>query len=177
MEIELEKIFGFSQTELTGNRIGNLSSRQIVFLQNQFKRENFWRKISFFAFILPLFLIFGIAIYQIGLDFKQNYQPLLAFGVVLFIVLSIFFFFVFLGKMRSDLSSKKISMVKGFPKKLAKVMPRKSLGIRYYVEIEGVRFQMDSKKKFEAIVESHTYQIYFVKHPPTQIILSLEVLK
>jgi hypothetical protein len=109
---------------------------------------------------------------EFDFDLNKHFEVSLAFLGVLLIIWLIFLFFYFLGDFRSDLKSGKISAVEGFATLKQKKLPR-GLGTAFFVTIGKVKFQIDTKKQSEAIQTNIKYRFFYIKYPPTQIILSI----
>lgn len=172
MPDELENAFDFDASELLLNQNGRLSEKQIEFLSRYRRTSRFFGRLAFAVIIGSIALIALLGLYQAGFDIKNNFYPALAVGGVFAFGFLLFLFFYLLGEIRSDLKSGKISAVEGCVEQREKKLPRQ-LGTAYFVKIGKVKFQLENKAKYKTIRPNACYRIFYIKHPPTHIILSV----
>lgn len=173
MREDLEKVFDFDPSDLIMNQNGRLSEKQIRLISVYQQMGKFFGRMAFVVMLLSFGLIGFITFYNIGIDLEKNPAPIAAFAAVFSLGMLLFIFSMLLGKLRPDLKSGKISTAEGFAEKNEKKM-RRHLGTAYFVKIGKVKFQVDEKTKYQAIQPNGYYRFFYIKNPPTQIILSVE---
>lgn len=172
MNSELEKVFDFNESDLLINQDGQLSEKQFRIISQYRRRNRRFGRLALIATFLSIGGISFITLYNIGIDWQKNPEPVIAFAVFFSIGMLIAIFSLLIGKLRSDLKSGKISTAEGFAeKKEKKIKP--NFPTAYYMIIGKVQFQLDEKAKYQAIEPNIHYRIFYVKHPPTHIILSV----
>jgi hypothetical protein len=172
MSEELEKVFDFNESDLLMNQDGKLSEKQFRLI-SQYRRMN--RIFGWLALIVMFISISGIsfiALYITGVNLQNNPEVFIAYALLLSVGMLIVIFFMLLGKLRSDLKSGKISIVEGFAGKKEKKI-RRNFPRAYYMTVGRVRFQLDGREKYQSIEPNIHYRIFYIKHPPTHIILSV----
>lgn len=172
MRSDLEKIFNFDEADLLINQNGQLSEKQLRMISDYRQTGKFFGRLAFIVMFVSIGGLCFIALYHIGIDWQNNPEPIIAYAVFFSVSFLIFIFSILLGKLRSDLKSGEISTVAGFAEKKEKEISRR-LGTAYYVTIGNVKFQLDGIAKYRAIESNITYRVFYIKHPPTHIILSI----
>lgn len=172
MSDKLEKAFEFDESDILLNQNGRLSEKQLELILQTRRIGKIGGRLAFAAMFTSIGAITMIGLYNVGFDLKNKPEPALIFIAFFCLASLIFLFFFWLGKVRSDLKSGKISTVEGFARHKQKKLPR-SLGTAFYVTIGNVKFQVVSKAQYEAIKPDVNYRLFYIKHPPTQIILSV----
>lgn len=168
----LEKVFDFDESDILLNQNGRLSEKQLKLIVQTRRIAKIGGRSAFAAIFISIGAITVIGLYNVGYDLKNNPAPTIAIITFFCVAALVFLFFFWLGKARSDLKSGKISMVEGFARYRQKKLPR-SLGTAFYVTIGNVKFQVVTKAQYEAIKPDTKYRFFYIKHPPTQIILSV----
>lgn len=172
MSDKLEMVFDFDESDLLLNQDGRLSEKQLKLIEQTRRIGKIGGRFAFAAMFISIGGITAVGLYNVGFDLKNNPAPALIFIAFFCVVSLVFLFFFWLGKVRSELKSGKISSVVGFARHKQKKLPR-SLGTAFYVTIGKVKFQVATKAQYEAIKPDVNYRFFYIKHPPTQIILSV----
>lgn len=172
MTPELKKAFDFDESDLRLNKRHQISEKQLKLLSGYRRMYGFFGKLALVVFLISLGSISLIALYNIGIDLTKNPVPVIALIAFFSIGMLLFLFFLALGNIRSDLKSGKISQVEGIAEHQKKKMPRR-LGTAYFVTVGQVRFQLDTAAKYKALDAQSRYRIFYIKHPPAHIILSI----
>ena len=172
MSDELEKVFDFNKSDLLMNQDGRLSEKHFRMISQYRRMSGFFGRLALIITFLSIGGISFIALYNIGIDLQKNPEPVVAYAVFFSVSMLIVGFFILLGKLRSDLKSGKISTVEGFAEKKEKKI-KYNFPMAYYITIGKVRFQLDGREKYRAIEPNIHYRIFYIKHPPTHIILSV----
>jgi hypothetical protein len=168
----LEKVFDFDESDILLNQNGRLSEKQLKLILQTRRIGKIGGRLAFAAIFISIGAVTMIGLYNVGFDLKNNPGPALAFIAFFCVAAFVFLSFFWLGRVRSDLKSGKISTVEGFARHRKKKLPR-GLGTAFYVTIGNVKFQVATKAQYEAIKPNINYRFFYIKHPPTQIILSV----
>jgi hypothetical protein len=172
MRDDLEKVFNFEESDLLMNQNGQLSEKQFRMISQYRKISRSFGQLALIVMFLSIGGISFITLYNIGIDLQKNPEPVIAYGFFFSAGMLIVIFFMLLGKFRSHLKSGTISTVEGFAEKKEKKIKR-NFPMAYYMTVGHVQFQLDERAKYHAIDTNIHYRIFYIKHPPTHIILSI----
>lgn len=173
MRSDLERVFDFNEADLSLNRNGRVSEKQAELISQHRRIRRFGGRIAAVFFFVSIVSIFLIPLYFIGSKQLRKHPEIAIIYVAVFLFcLALFVFFTLLGNLRSDLKSGKISEIEGIAEKWEKKISR-NLGKAYYLKIGNEKFQLDEKAKYQAFESNVYYRIFYVRHSPTHIILSV----
>jgi len=164
--------FTFSEEDLAANRQGLLTDRQRQMVADQVRLARVSSVLALLSVLGSILVFVGMAVLTEQGSIPPQAIPYLAgTGLILICIAGIF---IFIGLRRlHTLRAEKISIATG-PLRLTTKRFQHGRWTGYYATIDAIRFQLASKRQFEALNEDSTYQIYFLHYPPTHLILSLE---
>lgn len=166
----LKKAFDFDESDVLLNQNGQLSEKQIELISVIQRIYKIGGRVAFVVMFISIGLVTLIPLYAVGFEYLKKY-PEMAWGLLALFSISwsLFLFSCLLGKLRSDLKSRKISMVEGFAEHRTKMYRRWRA---YYVTIGEVKFQVDTPAKYKAFKPNIYYRVFYIRHL-THIILSV----
>ncbi|MCK5115868.1 MAG: hypothetical protein KAR44_04665 [Candidatus Aegiribacteria sp.] len=170
----IRNAFAFSIEDLQANENGLLTEKQEDLLHNYSISYGCGTRAAFIAIGLTL-VIMSVVLLLVAepgsAGFRQAMPYFAGTGAVF---LLIFVFFLYLGKVRSrDLHSGSISTLEGEIRTWTKEFPT---GTSFYMELGGTRFQLHTSEQMDALSTCSFYRIYYIRNPPTHVILSLRVI-
>lgn len=171
MHNDLERVFDFDEADILLNQNNQLSGKQSKLVSEYARINKLGGRISFFVMFISMSLLIVIPLYAVGIDYLKKY-PEMAYGfIAVFLIGWLLYISSYVrGKRRSDIKSRRISVVEGFPAhKIKKVRQWNA----YYLIIDEVKFQVESTAKYKAIKPDVCYRIFYIKYSPTHIILSI----
>ena len=172
--MSLESVFDFTVGDLASNAKGQLTPRQEELLKSYRKISGYGTIVAFIAVIGSIGALGAIIFFNSDIESPLPPDAVLAIGGVFGLAIVIFLFFWLLGIYRARyVRTPKVFDVIGEARPHLK---KRQYHIEYYVSIDKVRFQMQSKKQYDAIQANQTYRVYYIHYPPTHIILSIEPL-
>lgn len=168
---KLENAFDFDETDILLNQKGQLSEKQNKLISEYERINRFGGRLSLVVMVITTTLFGAIAFYAMGIAHLRThpgaaYSYMAAFSIMwLLYLVSILW-----GKMRSDVKSRRISSVEGTTERKTKKVRQWTA---YYVTVDGVKFQIATKAQYNAFKPNVYYRIFYIKYPPTHIILSV----
>ena len=172
---QLKQAFAFSAEELTANQQGLLTTRQKRMVAEQIRRARTSSWLAMLAVFGSLLIFVGLAFFREQGPIPPQAIPFLAGTAVA--LLSIVGVFTFIGFRRlRTLQREKISVAEGRVQLTTKSF-RHGRWTGYYATIDDLRFQLPTKRQFEALTDGHRYRIYFLYYLPTHLILSVEEIR
>ena len=164
--------FTFSEEDLAANGQGLLTDRQRRLVADQIRLAYISSILAGLSVLGSILVFVGMAVFAEQGPIPPQAIPYLAgTSVILLFIVGVF---IFIGLRRLDtLRAEQISIATG-PIHLTTKRFRHGRWIGYYAAINSIRFQLTSKRQFDALNEDTTYQIYFLHYPPTHLILSLK---
>lgn len=176
---KLAQAFDFTPADLQANRNGLLAPPQEKRLIQTRQIRGCGQRAAHLALGGTILVFVGVILFaSLNSPGFQPALPYLLFGVTLFA--GIFLAALILGAIRSqDLKTGRISVAEGeaagFSTKDIKSKSGRVLGTAYFVNIGRTRFRLATPAQFETFQPGRNYRIFYIKDPPTHIILSAEI--
>ncbi len=170
----ISNAFAFSIKDLQANENDLLTKNQEDILHNYNTSRGCGTRAASLAIGLTIVIMFGVLLSVTDPGSPGFRQAMPYFAGTGMVFLLIFIFFVYLSKVRSrDLYSRSISTLEGEIRTWTKEYPT---GTGFFMELEGTRFQLQSKEQMDALSTCSFYRIYFIRNPPVHVILSIRIL-
>lgn len=162
--------FDFTEEDLLANRAGRLSNQQNERLDEYLSVA---KKRSRFALIVgvgSVLIMFGIAFFVEPDQFPQA-LPYLSIAAALYLVIFLAFMIVDFNRLRR-LDAREVQTVEGVAQLSSKKLKHGRWTV-YYVVVDKIQFQIH-RDQFEAFQDGARYKVFFLNHPPTHWVLSVE---
>ncbi len=172
----LRQGFGFTEDDLSLNRRGELSPRQ---LKQVAARRRLQGKAGRVALVVFAMMATGFTIFAVMLDGSGSEQArpfLLGFAGFMWGVLGVVALLQHAGT--KDLKAGRVSVLEG-PVRLRKKTvrtPETKLGTAFMVSVARTRFQLETPEQFDALHDSAAYRFHLVRYGRVPLILSVERL-
>ncbi len=114
--------------------------------------------------------LFGIAFFAEPDQFPQA-LPYLSIAAVLYLVVFLAFMIVDFNRLRR-LNTREVQTMEGVAHLSSKKL-RHGRWTAYYVAVDKIKFQIH-RDQFEALQDGARYKVFFLNHPPTHWVLSIE---
>jgi hypothetical protein len=164
--------FEFTSNDLAANRANKLTTDQQKRIATYIRIANTSTRLALIACVGTIAVFFGIAYRLQPADGLGQALPVLILAAVLF--MSIFIFFIIVGRIRSrHLYNGHISVIEGQAARSTRKV-KNGRWTAYYVTIGKVRFQLSSRAQYEAFQEDAHYRVFYIQYPPAHLILTVE---
>ena len=162
--------FNFTAEDLQANRAGMLSVRQNELVDEYLSVA---KKRSRFALIVgagSVLFLFGIAFFAEPDQFLQAF-PYLSIAAALYLAAFLAFMIVDFNRLRR-LNAREVQTKEGVARLSSKKL-KHGRWTAYYVVLDKIKFQIH-RDQFEALQDGARYKVFFLNHPPTHWVLSVE---
>jgi hypothetical protein len=171
---KLSTAFGFTDEDLSSNKMNSLTPKQKKKVQQYLKGRNSGLKLAILimAGSVIFFVVLTYLINDLDSPGFKSALPQLILAFSLFV--GIFLFFTILGMVKSrDLNTGRISIAEGVVNKSIGGKKKKKYGGLLF-KIGKIDFLLYTPAQYNAFEDGKRYQIYFVKNPNANIILSVK---
>ena len=172
----LQSAYQFDDEALRLNRAGQVSDSQGEILAIYSRNAKWGVRGAFIAGIVTAGVIIGGWALSNPLSRNSFRGEATAFAIIGVVVLLFLLYSRWsYRRIANRLNQAEILHIEGAVKKSQKTHGYTKI-TSYHLRINQVNFQVDTKKKWEVIQDGEQYRIHYIDYPPTNIVLSVELV-
>ena len=173
---QLQSLYQFDEDALGQNQKGKITDAQRDTLAIYSRNATWGFRASFLAMILTIAIIPGAWALSDPMSRNSFQGELTAFSIIGgILLLAILYSWLSYRRIVNRINKAEILHIEGDAQKSQKQHGQTKI-TSYHLQIDSVKFQLDTKKKWDVLQEGKRYRLHYIDYPPTNIILSIEVL-